>query len=252
MKIEKSSEARTMQVFQARLDELPGWNTLSAKKQGELYEHTTRIHSYDQMERMGKFGKLVELVNVHLLLEGEEMRMEPYVARIYPTDHERTIKRKVQALGEISARIPKPILEEISSVGQDVLSKYDHLLSAALGDIRNAVIEMPLLPVSTEMKAEVFLEKLDGKVSEERKNRPQIAKIKKSRSFAEQGAANALIHYMRLAELKTSAEKRQFLQRAVGWAMEAMAVHGTLRAGRVSLPDGVGRPVGRPRIVKEA
>ena len=247
MKIKKTSGTRDAQIFQARLDELPGWNTLSATKQGELYEHTTRIHSYDQMERMGKFGKLVELVNVHLLLEGEEMRMEPYVARIYPTDHARTIKRKVQDLGEISARIPKPILEEISSVGQDVLSKYDHLLSVALGDIRNAVNEMPLLPVSTEKRAEEFLEELDGKVQEERKNRPIVAKLRKMKDFAEQAGANAVIQHMRTAELKTSAQKRQFLQRVGGWAMDAEAVSGMVRLHRIPRPEGVGRHVGRPR-----
>lgn len=249
MKIEKHTES--LAVYQPKLDSIPGWHSLDQKKQGELYEHTTHIHQYRQMQRMGAFGEMIELVGVNLLLDGEDMGMEPYVAHLYPNDHERTIKRKVQALGEIATRIPKPILKQISEVGQDVLSKYDHLLSAALGDIRNAVNEMPLLSVSTEKKAEEFLEELDSKVQEERRARPQKAKLRKSRSFAEQACANAIIHYMRMADLKTSAERRQFLQRAVGWAMEAMAVHGTLRAGRVSLPEGVGRPVGRPRIIKK-
>lgn len=247
MKHDKSTEGAALQVYQPKLDNIPGWTALSAKKQGELYEHTSHIHQYRQMQNMGRFGELVELVHVHLLLDGEDMKMDPYVAHIYPNDHERTIKRKVEALSEISATIPKPILKQISSIGQDVLSSYDHLLTAALGDIRNAVREMPLLPVSTEKNAEHYLEELNGKISAERKNRPKLAKMKKSKSFAEQAAANAVIHYLRIAGLKTSAEKRQFLTRVCGWAMEIEAVHGTLRCGRIAPPEGVGRTVGRPR-----
>jgi hypothetical protein len=56
---------------------------------------------------------------------------------------------------------------------------------------------------------------------------------------------------MRMAKLKTSAEKRHWMQRVLGWAMEAEAVSGTMRAGRIAIPDGVIIRRGRPRGSKK-
>jgi hypothetical protein len=60
-------------------------------------------------------------------------------------------------------------------------------------------------------------------------------------------AFNAILRYLRIARLKTSAEQRRWLMRIVGWTMEAQAIHGTMQAGRISIPEGVIAKVGRPR-----
>jgi hypothetical protein len=52
---------------------------------------------------------------------------------------------------------------------------------------------------------------------------------------------------MRAASLQTSAQKRNWLTRIMGWVMEAQAVTGTLRAGRIAIPDGILVRRGRPR-----
>jgi hypothetical protein len=247
MKIEKTSDSGVVAVFVPGLEETPGWVVLSRKKQDELLEHTSHIQQYRQMQRLGEFGELLELTQVQQLLEGEEMKMGDYLHRIYPIHHHRTILRKQQAFAELSATIPNPVLKKITSLGQDVLSRFDRIAGAAVGDIRRALRSMPVLPVSTDHDAEKYLEALDGKLLEERKHRRVKGLAAPDKALAEKMATNALIHYMRAAKLKTSAEKRQFLSRVIGWTMEGQAIHGTLRAGRIPIPDGILIRRGRPR-----
>ena len=60
-------------------------------------------------------------------------------------------------------------------------------------------------------------------------------------------AANSASNYIRSCGLATSAQKRQWLTKVVGWAMEAQAVSGHISATRTSIPGGVLVPLGRPR-----
>lgn len=247
MKIEKTSEAGVIAVFVEGLQDTPGWITLSRDKQDEILEHTSHIQQYRQMQRLGEFGELMELTQVQQLLDGEEMKMGDYLHRLYPIHHHRTILRKQQAFAELSATIPNTVLKKISSLGQDVLSRFDRIASAAVGDIRKALREMPVLPVSTNQDAEKYLEALDGKLLEERKIRRTKGLAKPDKEMAEKLATNALIHYDRHAGLKTSADRLQFLKRVIGWYMEAMAVRGTLHSTRVPIPNGILIRRGRPR-----
>lgn len=247
MKIEKSSEAGVIAVFVEGLQDTPGWIALSRKKQDELLEHTSHIQQYRGMQWLGEFGELMELTQVQQLLEGEEMVMGEYLKRLYPLQHQRTIQRKQKVFAELAATIPNPILKKITTLGQDVMARFDRIASAAVGDIRNALREMPILPVSTNQDAEKYLALLDGKLLEERKQRHKIGITPPDKTLAEKMATNALIHYMRDAKLKTSAEKRQFLTRVIGWTMESQAIHGTLRAGRIVIPDGLIIRRGRPK-----
>lgn len=229
------------------LPDIPGWEKLSRKKQDALLEHTSNLQQYRQMRRLGEFGELLELTQVQQLLDGEQMQMDDYLRLLYPLSHDRTIQRKQQAFAELAATIPNPILKRIVGLGQDVLAKFDRIAGAAIGDIRNALREMPMLPVSTEQEAGKYLEELNGKLIEERKTRRKKGMLKADKGLAEKMATNALIHYSREAKMKTSAEKRQFATRVVGWYMEAEAVHGTLRCGRIPIPDGIIIRRGRPR-----
>lgn len=248
MKIEKRTESSSpIAVFVPGLQDTPGWLALSRQKQDALLEHTSHIQQYRQMQRLGEFGEMLELTQVQHLLDGEPMEMADYLRVVYPQHHQRTIMRKQQAFAELAATIPNAILKKITALGQDVLGRFDRISVAALGDIRNALREMPVLPVTTDEDAGKYLEVLDGKLHEERQNRRKVALSKPSKELAEKMATNALIHYMRDARLKSSAEKRQFLTRVIGWTMEAQAVHGTLRAGRIPIPDGIIIRRGRPK-----
>lgn len=244
-----TEENKAIAVFVAGLQNIPGWVALSRKKQDALLEHTSHIQQYRQMQMLGEFGELIELTQVQQLLDGEDMDMGDYLRTMYPMHHQRTIERKQKAFAELSATIPGTILKRITALGQDVLSRFDRIAGAALGDIRNALRQMPLLPVSTNEEAQKYLETLDTKLAEERKTRRRKG-LHKDKGFSEKMATNALLHYLRESGLKTSAEKRQFLTRVIGWAMEAQAIHGTLRAARIAIPDGIlirrGRP---PKII---
>lgn len=234
-----------------KLPEIPGWHSLARTEQDSLVTYTDELHKYRQLQGLGEFGQLMVLTQVQQLIDGKEMSMEDYLRFNYPQHHQRTIHRKQQAFSELAATIPNPILKKLSAFGQDVIGHFDRIATATLGDIRNAIREMPLLPVSTDKDAEKWLVELDGKLLEERQNRRKVAAAPPDREFLEKVAANDLVSHMTEAKLKTSSEKRQFLTRVIGWAMEAHAVHGTLRAGRIPIPGGVLRPKGRPRMTDE-
>jgi hypothetical protein len=232
-------------LFVPKLQDTPGWLVLSRKKQDALLEHTSHIQQNRQLQMLGEFGELMELYQVQQLLEGEEMKMVDYLRRIYPDRHQRTIFRKQEAFAELTAKIPPAVMNRLSSVGTDILGKFDRIANSALGDIRNAVRGLPELPAVTNKDAEQYLEQLDLKLLENRKAKTKPPK--KDETIAAKMATNAVLSYMRAANLQTSAQKRNWLTRIMGWVMEAQAVTGTLRAGRIAIPDGILVRRGRPR-----
>lgn len=250
MKNDKTAEAGVIAVFVEGLEDTPGWIALSRKKQDELLKITSDVQQFRGMKQLGEFGELMKLTEAQQILEGEAMQMADYLRRLYPLEHQRTILRKQQAFAELAATIPNPILKKLTAVGQDVIGQFHRIANAALGDIRNAIRAMPVLPVNTDKDAGKYLEELNGKLLEERKNRRKVG-LHKDKGYAEKMATNAIIHYIRESKLKTSAEKRQFLTRVIGWAMEAQAVSGTLRAGRIAIPDGIIIRRGRPKGSKK-
>lgn len=247
MKIEKPSEQGVIAIFVEGLQNTPGWIALSRKKQDQLLEHTSHIQQNKQLQMLGEFGELMELYQVQQLLEGEEMKMFDYLKRLYPEQHVRTIFRKQAAFNELASAIKPEVMKKIASLGSEVLARFDRIAHAALGDIRNAVRELPALPAATGQSAEKLLEQLDSKLLEHRQNKRKGRAMKPNGEMSAKMATNSVINYMRAAGLKTSAEKRQFLTRVMGWVMEAQAVSGTLRAGRISIPDGIIIRRGRPR-----
>lgn len=255
MKIEKGSEPGVIAVFVEGLEDTPGWIALNRKKQDALLTITSDVQQFRGMKQLGEFGELMKLTEAQQLLEGEEMQMRDYLGKLYPLDHQRTIQRKQEAFAELAATIPNPILKQITAVGQDVIGQFHRIATAALGDIRNAVRAMPLLPVNTEKEAAKYLEELNGKLLEERKQRRKKG-LTKDLAMSEKMATNALIHFDREGGLKTSAERRQYLKRVIGWYMQTMAVGGSVTATRISIPDGIiivrGRPKGSKNKQKEA
>jgi hypothetical protein len=199
------------------------------------------------MQRLGEFGDFIELIQVNQLLEYEEMQLSDYLRIVYPAFSERTIARKQKSIQELSAHIPNSVLKRIAALGQDVLAKFDRISSAAVGDIRNAIIfEMPRLPLSTDKDAEKYLEELGTKLLEERKHRRAKGKVKEDDEQAAKKATNDVLRRLRATGLKESVDKRQWLGRVFGWVMEAEALQGTLRPRRIPVPDGIHARRGRP------
>lgn len=234
-------------VIHPGLPDTPGWMKLSRKKQDALLEHTSHIQQHRQLQMLGEFGELMELYQVQRLLEGEEMKMSDYIRKLYPDRHQRTIDRKREVFAQIVATIPSPVLKRLTAVSSDVLGRFDRIAHAALGDIRNAVRELPALTSGTEKEAEKYLEELDTKILEHRKLKHKGKPLQQNEQGAAKMATNAVLSYMRSCGLKSSAEKRKFLTRVMGWVMEAQGVTGTLRAGRIPIPEGVLVKRGRPR-----
>jgi hypothetical protein len=252
-------EDNVIQIFVAGLPDTPGWVKLSRKKQDALLEHTSHIQQNRQLQMLGEFGELMELYQVKQLLEGEEMQMRDYMTRVYPDRHYRTISRKMDAFNQLVSTIPAGVMKRLGSVQLDVLNRFERITTAALGDIRNAIKELPQLPANTDKDAEVYLETLDTKIAEHRRLKRKGKPLQKDEREAAKMATNAVLHYLKACGLKTSAEKRKFLTRVMGWVMQAQAVSGTLRAGRIPIPDGIlirrGRPKGtgkKQRLRQEA
>ena len=254
MKIEPTPEDGVIAVFVPELPHTPGWLALSQKKRDALLLHTSHIQQNRQMQMLGEFGELMELYHVQQLLEGEEMKMNDYLRHVYPERHQRTIDRKREVFSEFAARVPAGVMKRLGSASVKMMTRFDRIATAALGDIRNAVREMPELPVQNDKDAEKYLEQLDTKLLEHRQLKRKGKPLHKDEALAAKMATNAVLAYLRACNLKTSAQKRHWLTRVLGWVMEAQAVSGTLRAGRIPIPDGVIIRRGRPRKhpIKEA
>lgn len=233
--------------FNPNLQDTPGWVSLSSKKKDELFEIARENHQFRQMKDLGAFGELMTMYRASQVLEGEQdVRFIDYVRQIYSDKHFRTALRKEKAFAEVAGTIPAAVLKRWSSATSGVLESFEGIAKAALGDIRNAAREMAQLTVSTERDAEKYMVLINDKLLENRKKKGKP--VSKTQSLAEKMATNAIIHYIRDAGLKTSAEKRAFLTRVIGWVMEAQAVSGALKAiHRIPIPDGLLIRRGRPR-----
>jgi hypothetical protein len=80
---------------------------------------------------------------VYQLLEDEEMQMKDYLRLIYPDVNIRTIHRKQEVFAHLVASIPASVLKRLGSATSEVLGRFDRIAAAALGDIKNAVKEIP-------------------------------------------------------------------------------------------------------------
>jgi len=247
----KSSPGNAIAAIVGKIPEIHGWHSLNRQEQDSLVSYTSDLHQYIQLTGLGEFGQLIVLTQVQQLIDGKDVDMLEYLAFNYPTKHPRTIFRKQQAYAELAATIPNALLKRLSAFGQDVIGSFGRIASASLGDIRSAIREMPMLSVKSDVDPNEWLVKLDGKLLEERQNRRK-ATPEPNQDFIENIAANELSNHIIQAKLETSAEKRQFLTRVLGWAMEYQAVTGTVSTGRIPIPDAMRIFRGRPKIAKKS
>jgi hypothetical protein len=191
----------------------------------------------------------MELRQVEQLLEGEKMKIKDYLRLLYPDRTKRTIDRKRRMYAELSASIPPAVLKRLGRAGSDLREQYERIATAAIGDIRNAVRELPALTANTDREAGKYLEQLNAKLFEDRQ--VKRAGGKRAASLDEKDCAKmatvSVLKYLRFSHLKTSQQKIKFLARVVGWVMHEEAIAGTMRAGRITTPEGIIVPRGRPR-----
>lgn len=251
IKFEKK-ESDAPLLFVEGLDSTPGWVVLPYDKQKQIVEHTSHVQRFRQMQRLGEFGELVELTQVHQILEGEDMEMKNFLRVVYPDHSERTIYRKLQVFQEVSTHIPNSVLKKIGGLNEEVLTNFENITTAPIGEIRRVLKQMPMLPLTTDKAAEQYLAEVNEKLSHDRRKRAKGKRV--DDDFAAKMATNGVLHYMKQTKLTTSAEKRQFLKRVFGWIMEAQAIPGTISTTRLAIPEGLlirrGRPRSKPR--KEA
>jgi hypothetical protein len=244
MEAERASTA--IAIFVPGLEDTPGWQALSRKKQDSLLEHASHIQQNRQLQMLGEFGELMEIHKIQELLEGEEMKMTDVLRRIYPDRSLRTIQRKHEVFAQIVHAIPPAVRKRLDTIDIDTLGRFDRIANAALGDIRNAARELPKLVARTDKAAQKYLQDLDSKLLEHRQQR-RAKPLHQNGEHAARMAANSLSNYIRSCGLVTSDDKRQWLVLVVGWVMEAQAVPGSISASRLSIPGGKLVPLGRPR-----
>lgn len=259
MKSTSVDESGVIQIFVPGLPSTPGWVKLSQKKRDELLQITSDVQQFRGMKSLGEIGELMKLAQAKELLEGEEMQMWDYLRQLYPDVHLRTMYRKQADFNEFVKGIHPTSLKRLVAVLNKVPDRFENIAKAVLGDLKNALREVPELaqPASTTQEVLDRFGKLEVKLLEQRQARRKGTKVKKDRTLAEKMATNAFIHYDREAGLETSAERRSFATKVVGWYMEACAVSGSLKnIHRTPIPDGViirrGRPKGSKNRRKEA
>lgn len=250
MEIEKTPSG-VIAVFVEGLENTPGWQSLSRKKQDELLQRTSNIQQNRQLRWLGEFGELMELHQIHELLEGEEMQMKDYLLRLYPGRHKRTIDRKRQIFEKLLAKIPTSVMKRLASRGAEAVSRFDRIASAALGDISNALSELPALTAGNDKAADQYLEQLDSKLLEHRQLKRKGKSLDRDEADAIKMAVNVVIGYIRSCGLRTSNQKAKFLSRVMGLVMEAEAVPGAIQAQRTPIPQGVIIKRGRPPMTME-
>lgn len=240
-----------IQVFVPGLPDTPGWVALPYKKQQAIVEHTSRIQQNRKLQLYGEIGELMELHEVEQLLEGEQMKMRSYLTKLYPDKTYRTISRKQKWFKELQTIAPPGAIKRLGAVIANHHDSFERITTAALGDIRNAIKEVPRLPASTEKDAEVYWQQVDTKILENRKRKAKGKPLQKNEEEATKNLANAVIHFVNLTGLKTTAQRSKMLVRAIGWAMQNLGIGGTMRCHQLPIPDGVLVRRGRPRMTEE-
>lgn len=228
------------------LPEIPGWHDLSREQQDSLYAHKRNIEEYEQIRQFGELGVVVELYKAQQEIKGTRMHIGGLIRTLYKGKTQRTVDRKLNDFREIADGLPPQLIDQWQDIGREALEKHSSLARASLGEIKAALRKMLELPPPPGKTLDAVLGQLNTQLSTDRKDRRKD--IHKDQDECGKMAANALINYIRSCGLRTSADKRHWLRRVVGWTMEAHAVTGTVSTERVSYPEGVNPPRGRPRL----
>ena len=213
-------------------------------QQDWLMEQDTQAHQFQRLEGMSAISGCLKLIEIEAGLQGTEMSFTSYLRGSFGQS-ERTAWRRVRDFKELAKHMSPAVIKAIAANGSNLLRGVS---GSGVKDLISAAKQLPPPKNANEKVIEGYISNdLREKLREIRQERRPKAPIKLTDEMSAKMALHALLRYVRMAKMKTSAEKRHFLMRVFGWAMEAEAVSGTIRVARISIPDGVIIRRGRPR-----
>jgi hypothetical protein len=175
------------------------------------------------------------------------MTITSYIRTIFKQSP-RTAWRRKEDVKELRKHWPDKVIMMVAAKGAELLRG-----AAGVGvkDLINVAKALPPPSSKEEKVIEGYvMNDVREKMREQRSGRRTGKAVRLSNDDSAKIAFNTVNRLLRSTRLKTSAEKRRWLHTVSGWTMEAHAIPGTMRVGRISIPEGVIAKVGRPR--KEA
>lgn len=193
------------------------------------------------MEGLGALGACVELTDVEKGLKGERFTMKEYMRTVFGQS-ERTAWRRLADYRELRTHWSEKVIESVVQNGLRGAS------GIGVRDLINVAKALPAPKSRDEKVIEGFINTdVREKIRSQRQDRGKGKTLTFTEAEAAKMALNAMLRYIRSVNLETSAQKRKWLTRVMGWVLEGEAVSGTMRVGRISIPDGVIIKRGRPR-----
>ena len=232
-------------VFSPELQNTPGWAALARDKQDWLLEHTSNILQYRRMEGLSAVAASKELAEIQIALEGGPIKMKHYIRSVFGAS-ERTAWRRLADFKELRKYWSDNMIEMIASKGATLLKGASGI---HMGSLLKVARLAPTAPKSKDDKViEAYITKDLRDAIKDTRSAARTGKVVKiTGEDAAKMAFNSVVRVMRGVKLATSAEKRKWLTTVVGWVMEYNAISGTMRVGRIAIPDGTIAKVGRPR-----
>lgn len=233
-----------IELYSPDLSAIPGWVSMNRGQQDWLMEQDTQAHQFQRLEGMSAISGCLKLIEIEAGLQGTEMSFTSYLRGSFGQS-ERTAWRRVKDFKELAKHMSPAVIKAIAANGSNLLRGVS---GSGIKDLISAAKQLPPPKNANDKVIEGYIANdLRDKLREIRQERRPKVAIKLTDEMSAKMALHALLRYVRMAKMKTSAEKRHFLMRVFGWAMEAEAVSGTIRVGRISIPEGTIIRRGRPR-----
>lgn len=240
-----------IELYSPDLSAIPGWVSMNRGQQDWLMEQDTQAHQFQRLEGMSAISGCLKLIEIESGLQGTEMSFTSYLRGSFGQS-ERTAWRRVKDFKELAKHMSPAVIKAIAANGSNLLRGVS---GSGIKDLISAAKQLPPPKNANDKIIEGYIANdLREKLREMRRERRPKAPITLTDEMSAKMALHSVLRYGRKAKMKTSAEKRHFYTRVFGWVMEAEAISGTLRVGRISIPEGTlikrGYPKGRPRRKK--
>ena len=240
-----------IELYSPDLSAIPGWVSMNRGQQDWLLEQDSQAHQLQRLEGMSAISGALKLIEIEAGLQGTDMSFTSYLRGSFGQS-ERTAWRRVKDFKELAKHMSPAVIKAIAANGSNLLRGVS---GSGVKDLISAAKQLPPPKNANEKVIEGYISNdLREKLREIRQERRPKVAIKLTDEMSAKMALHALLRYMRKSKMKTSQEKKHFLLRVVGWAMMAEAVAGTLRVGKITIPEGTlikrGYPKGRPRQKK--
>jgi hypothetical protein len=233
-----------IELYSPDLSAIPGWVSMNRGQQDWLMEQDTQAHQFQRLEGMSAISGCLKLIEIEAGLQGTEMSFTSYLRGSFGQS-ERTAWRRVKDFKELAKHMSPGVIKAIAANGSNLLRGVS---GSGIKDLISAAKQLPPPKNANDKVIEGYIANdLRDKLREIRQERRPKGPIKLTDEMSAKMGFNALLRYGRKARMKTSAEKRHFYTRIFGWVMEVEAISGTLRVGRITLPEGLLIRRGRPR-----